>query len=311
MSTFVVTGAAGFIGSHLARTLAEGGARVIGIDRRPGIPGGVTALLGDLAAPDERIRSALSDADAVWHLAALPGVRDPRPDVEAARERDNVSATAEVCALVPSGVPLVVTSSSSVYGGALRKGHLAACREDDPIAPQGGYALSKARAEEICRGRMAAGGLTCIVRPFTVAGEGQRPDMAISRWLAAAETGSSVTVFGSLERTRDLTDVRQVVSGLFTLMTVGMGRTVNLGTGRGRSLREILEAVFLVTGRRVSVEVTGASDEEVPATLADTSLLSTLLGWTPQTDLLDVIDRQFRTFRAIGRSSPERKLASA
>lgn len=284
--TCVVTGSAGFIGKALTETLLAAGHKVIGIDRipQPSRPG-LTVLTADLLDDDELVRAALEDADAVYHLAGRPGVRDHRPGVEWHRHRDNVLAAARVLAVVPRRVPVVVASSSSVYGGA-RHGRPSA--ETDTLRPLGGYARSKARLEALCAGRP-----TTIVRPFTVAGEGQRPDMALSIWLAAAVAGRPLRVLGSPERTRDVTDVRQAARALVDL--TGMPGVVNLGTGRGHTLRAMAAAVATVTGTDVALVVEPASGAEPHDSLADTRRLRSLIGWTPETDLLDVVRRQHAT----------------
>src|SRR5918994_165350 len=140
---------------------------------------------------------------------------------------------------VPRGTPLVVTSSSSVYGGAAgRPSH-----EDDPLRPLGGYARSKAAVERLCARRLAAGGLVTVARPFTVAGEGQRPDMALARWIAAVRARRPVPVLCSPGRTRDVTDVRDVVRALRLAAERRVAGPLNVGTGRPRTLAELAAAV--------------------------------------------------------------------
>lgn len=288
--TIVVTGAAGFIGRHLVRALAQRDHAVVGVDRRAGIPPEATvAVQADLA--DDRdgvVDDLLRDADAVFHLAAFAGVRERGHGVEARRRRDNVDATRRVVDTVPAPVPLIVTSSSSVYGGSNGR----ACAETDTPAPAGGYARSKLDVERLCARRVSRGGHVAVARPFTVVGEGQRPDMAIAQWIAAARAGEPLPVYGSLERTRDVTDVRDVVEGLLRIADRGVRATVNLGTGAPQRLREIIGAVGTATGTAPAVVVRPASREEVPHTWADTRRCEALLGFVPQTDLLDVVRRQ-------------------
>ena len=284
----VVTGAAGFIGRNLVAHLAERGEDVIALDRRPvsARTPRVRAVRLDLL--DVEAAALIRAADAVFHLAGRPGVRDRGPAVAAQRHRDNVLATAAVLAAAPYDVPLVVTSSSSVYGGA----HGRACREDDPLRPLGGYARSKAQVERMCAERRAAGGAVAVVRPFTVAGEGQRPDMAIARWVDAVRTGRPVRVLGSASRTRDVTDVRDVVRGLVAAADRGLGRTTNLGTGVGRPLSEILAAVCAAVGAPTAVVAEPAPVEEVADTLADTAQCERVLGFRPVTELRALVERQ-------------------
>lgn len=289
----VVTGAAGFIGRHLSARLLADGRRVVGIDRRADMPAGVVPLLGDLCEPDDAMRTAFAEAEAVFHLAGCPGVRDRSAEVARRRLRDNVVATERVLALTPPGTTLVVTSSSSVYGGArLGAAGPRACRESDRPAPLGGYARSKLELERRCAARAERGGHVAVVRPFTVVGEGQRPDMALARWLAAGRAGRPLLVLGSPERRRDLTDVRDVVEGLVRAATRAVDGTLNLGTGHGHSLAQMIGAVRAALRTDVALELAPAPAVEPAATLADTSRCRRLLGFVPSTDLLDVVARQ-------------------
>ena len=290
----VVTGAAGFIGSHLTRALAARGHDVIGIDRRPGVPAPARALLCDLARPHAAACAALAGADGVFHLAGRPGVRDRSPGIECLRRRDNVAATARVLTAVPLTVPVVVASSSSVYGGALHDGVLAPSSEDDELRPRGGYARSKVELEHLCAQRRRAGGVVATVRPFTVAGERGRPDMAIARWLDALARGEPVRVFGSLERRRDVTDVRDVVEGMIRAFELRFSGVVNLGSGCTRTLAEILDAVCRAAGRTAEVMIEPAGEAEVPVTWADTRRMREVLGIEPSRDLYGLVERQAR-----------------
>lgn len=286
----VVTGAAGFIGRALVRTLLDDDMRVVGIDRRPQSPEpGFNPLTADLLTPDELVRAALESADAVFHLAGCPGVRDEAPDVGLRRRRDNPGAAAAVLAAVPRRTPLVVTSSSSVYGGSAG-GRPSA--ETDALRPRGGYARSKVLVENACRRRLRAGGTVTIARPFTVAGEGQRPDMALARWVAAARKGRPLRVLGSPDRTRDVTDVRHVARALVACAERDVRGPVNIGTGTGHTLAAMISAVAEVVGTEVETIVEQAATPEPPATLADTTRLRRRTGLLPATDLHDVVARQ-------------------
>ncbi len=288
--TAVVTGAAGFIGRAVVATLLDRGLAAIGIDREPQPPWpGLIRLQADLLANDQAVLGALTSADAVLHLAGCPGVRDEAPDIATRRYRDNVLATALVLAAVPANTPLVVTSSSSVYGGT-RDGR--SNRETDPLRPRGGYAESKVHVEQLCRSRLEAGGTVAVARPFTVAGEGQRPDMALAMWIEAAHAGLPLRLLGSRERTRDVTDVRHAAQALVALAEREVRGVVNVGTGTGHTLAAMVDAVEAALDTEVSTLVDPAPPVEAADTLADTRRLRRLIGWAPQTDLLDVVRRQ-------------------
>ncbi|HZG95090.1 MAG TPA: NAD(P)-dependent oxidoreductase [Mycobacteriales bacterium] len=285
----VVTGAAGFIGRQLVAALRGRGQDVVAVDRRPCSPAaGVRSIEADLVADLPAVRAALWTADAVFHLAGCPGVRDAAADIAQRRRRDNVVAAAVVLAATPPSTPVVVTSSSSVYGGAAAGG----CRESDRLRPRGGYARTKVAVERLCAARLRSGGHVAIARPFTVAGEGQRADMALAIWLESAALGRPITILGSPARTRDVTDVRDVVRGLIAMADRRVTGPVNLGTGTGHRLDALTAAVLAVTGAPVDLVVAAAGRDEVADTLADTTRTGELLGFVPHTDLIALVRRQ-------------------
>lgn len=292
----VVTGSAGFIGGHLVSTLRARGYDVAGIDRRPGTPREALWVAADLAATplDAAVEGVLAGADAVFHLAGAPGVRACGDRVARRRVLDNVVAGERVLRLAARSSPVVVASSSSIYGGAGDVTSPRPCAESDRPRPLGGYAGSKVELERLCALRAAGGGMVAVARPFTVAGERQRPDMAIARWLAAARANRTLKIFGGLDRLRDITDVSDVVAGLIAIAERGLTGTVNLGSGIARTLEEIVGAVgeALAVEPRVAVEPAGL--QEPPSTLADTGRMRRLLGITPNDDLIGLVARQAR-----------------
>jgi nucleoside-diphosphate-sugar epimerase len=288
----VVTGAAGFIGRHVVGLLAGAGVEVVAVDRRAGSPASATELRADLVdAPPGPVDDALREADAVVHLAGRAGARDegaPAGELAWLRHRDNVLAAERVLARVSPHVPLVVVSSSSVYGGAGGR----PSRESDPLRPLGGYARSKVALEARCAARAAGGGLVAVARPFTVAGEGQRPDMAVARWLRAAARGAPLRVLGGLDRRRDVTDVADVALALVRLAERAVTGPVNLGTGSAHTLGELVAAVGAAVGVEPRPAVLPAPPEDPAATLADTARCRALLGFVPSTDLPVLVRRQ-------------------
>lgn len=286
----VVTGSAGFIGSHLVTALVGRGYRVTGVDRRSVVPPpGAEQVTLDLAdASPSQLGVLVSDADLVFHLAALPGVRGSGAAIEQARRRDNVEAARNLLAVVPLDVAVVATSSSSVYGSSRGT----ASREDDPLRPKGGYARSKIAMEEICEQRRARGGVVAVVRPFTVAGEGQRPDMAFAAWLGALRRGEPIRIFGSEERSRDVTDIRDVVECLIRAGERGVDMPINIGTGIGHRLIDMARTLMDISGIDGEVVRTPVLTEDVDATRADTTRCRDLLGLTPRTDLRQLLARQ-------------------
>lgn len=242
---------------------------------------------------DTGLAGILSDTDIVFHLAGKPGVRGSGPHVEKMRWRDNVVSARNVLSLTPMATAVVATSSSSVYGGSDTGpgGPVASC-EDDPVRPRGGYARSKVAMEWLCEERRARGGLVAVIRPFTVAGEGQRPDMAFSIWLEAARVGLPIKVFGAETRSRDITDVRHVIEGLVRAGERRVNDTVNLGTGVGHRIIDMARGLLAASGLEGTIVSEPAPSEEVGVTLADTSRCRELLGFVPETDLPELLRRQ-------------------
>jgi len=299
----VVTGAAGFIGRHVVHTLLRRGADVIGIDRRPWVAApGESVIVADLAEPSHHVDRVLERSAGVVHLAGRPGVRDHRPDIAAGRWRDNVVAGERILEVTPDDVMVVVASSSSVYGGAGSRQRPHACHEDDGLRPLGGYARSKRVLEQRCARRLERSGMVGVVRPFTVAGEGQRPDMAISTWIEALRSGRPVRLFGSGARRRDVTDVRDVAEGIARMLERRATSTVNLGTGTSHRLDHLLATVARVCGADPAIAVEPALAEDVAATRADVGRCADLLGFVPLTDLPVLIARQVAAAEVVVRA---------
>lgn len=305
MSRVLVTGAAGFIGSHLVDALLARGISVVGLDRR---------RLGEHALADENLaravssplftsycldlatdplEDAVSGCDTVFHLAARPGVRRSWGSDFLDYTQANVLGTHRLLdACIHQRVRrLVVASSSSVYGPADRPS-----REDDPTCPVSPYGVSKLAAEQLCLAyaRRVDSPLSVVaLRYFTVYGPRQRPDMAIGRVLFAAYTGFPVALFGDGSQRREFTYISDVISATIAAAhSDAQAVVVNIGGGSSVSMLAVIDEAAKVTGRQVPVKVTAAQQGDVPATAADLSRAGRLLGYWPTVGLREGLARQ-------------------
>jgi nucleoside-diphosphate-sugar epimerase len=296
----VVTGAAGFIGSHLAETLLGRGHDVVAVDAFTGrYPpadkwsnlSGLLARPGfelhrlDLATAD--IGSLLAGASTVFHLAAQPGVRTSFGPGFAGYLHDNVLATQrllEGCLLAQ--VPrLVFASSSSVYGDAPSY----PTTEESRTRPVSPYGVTKLAAEHLCQAyaRLASSSTAvAILRYFTVYGPRQRPDMGFRRFIEAAMADRPIVVYGDGQQTRDFTYVGDVVRANLLAMTApDQAEPINIGGGRRVSLNEVIDLIGETTGRRLRIDRRAPLPGDARHTGADGKRAEALLGYRPETDL--------------------------
>jgi UDP-glucose 4-epimerase len=302
----LVTGVAGFIGSHLAERLLEQGATVTGVDNFAGCyPRAdkernlaplrsragfrfLEATLGE-SAPSP----LLDGVSHVFHLAGQPGVRQSwGADFRVYTESNIVATQAllEACA----GRPIervVVASSSSVYGDDVAL----PMREDARPQPVSPYGVTKLAAEQLCHVYHISYSVpTVALRFFTVYGPRQRPDMAFRRFFTAAMSGSPVLVFGDGRQTRDFTYVADVVSGTIAAATRGRPGTVyNVGGGSRVEVRDVLELVRRITGQPVRIERSAVQRGDMRDTYADTTRARTDLGFHPTVTLEQGLRAQF------------------
>lgn len=305
----LVTGAAGFVGSHLCQGLLERGCAVIGVDcftdyyARAVKQANLEPLRegerfrfveADLAAADLRaVLRAEGPVGSICHLAAQPGVRGSWGQQFAVYVRNNVLATQRLLeAAVQSGrTRVILASSSSVYGNAQQM----PCREEAALAPVSPYGVTKAAAEQLCGLYHAVHGLpTTILRLFTIYGPRQRPDMAFSRFLGALQRGDEITVFGDGRQTRDFTYVGDVVESFWLALRRGQaGSVYNVAGGSRVALREVLRLMGDVTGREPRIQWQPAQPGDARDTWADIELAGRELGYGPQTNLRAGLARQW------------------
>ena len=292
---YVVTGAAGFIGSHLAEALLAGGHDVRAIDCLT--PYYDQRLKEENAAALELERLDLAEdeldfsgADAVFHLAGQPGVRS-FGSVFADYLRDNVLATQRVLeAAAAAGVRVVFASSSSVYGDAERF-PTGEDLEPRPVSP---YGVTKLACEHLSRAYSESFGADVVtLRYFTVYGPRQRPDMAFARMIGALGAGRPFELYGDGSRSREFTFVADAVRATTAAVEAPAGAVYNVGGGSEASVDEAIAALERVSGRELEVERGRAAAGDMRRTAADTSRIRRELGWQPTTALEDGLRLQW------------------
>jgi nucleoside-diphosphate-sugar epimerase len=306
MMRALVTGVAGFVGSSIADALRARGDTVVGVDcftpyyaravKESNLGGlraddGFDFVEADLRAAD--VGALLGDVDVVFHLAAQPGARSSWGGDFDGYVSHNVLATQRLLEAA-RGRDLkrfVYASSSSVYGNAPEY----PTTEDGAPRPHSPYGVTKLAAEQLCNVYAANWGLpTVALRYFTVFGPRQRPDMAIHRMVAAALTGRVFSVYGDGGQRRDFTFVGDVVEATLRSVDAELapGTVVNVASGRPVAVRELIELVGDVVGRRVDVAWGAAEPGDVQETGGAIDRAFELLEWRPGTELRDGLRAQ-------------------
>lgn len=303
--TVVITGVAGFIGSHLAGRLLESGQEVTGLDcltdyydvslKQANLQPltehrAFTFAEVDLATADAS--PFISDASCVYHLAGQPGVRSSWGDGFAGYVRNNVTATQRLLeAMRDSSARMVFASSSSVYGDADRY-PTAESVLPQPTSP---YGVTKLCSEQLVMAYRRSAGLDArCVRYFTVYGPRQRPDMAFSKFIAAARRSEPIDVYGDGGQTRDFTFVSDAVEATFRAGSIDdPGEAIfNVGGGSTASVLEVVAILEDLLGRPVKVRHVAPQPGDVRATGADLRRIQRTLDWHPAVSLRDGLRRQ-------------------
>jgi len=296
----LITGCAGFIGSHLAERLVGDGWHVTGIDALtsyydPAEKRANLAVLGNeprfdfvradiVSAP---LTKLLADRPLVVHFAAQPGVRRSFGDGFDQYVHDNILATQRLLeAAAEADCPRVVyASSSSVYGEAATF----PCREEStPTRPRSPYGVTKRTCEKLAEIYRGLGLSTVGLRFFTVYGPRQRPDMAIRRLCETAAGGPAFRLNGDGSQSRDFTYVDDAVDATVRALTAAQpARVLNIGGGEEASMNELIELLGSLAGEPIVLRRGGSQIGDVQRTGADTTLARQQLGWEPSVRLVD------------------------
>ena len=305
-----MTGAAGFIGSHLVESLLADGHEVVGVDgfvdyyprstkeqnlERARDHAAFRLVEGRLQELD--LARVFDGAAVIYHLAAQAGVRSSWGRDFALYSDHNVLATQRLLeAAAGAGRPRVVyASSSSVYGDAKSL----PLREDTPCQPVSPYGVTKLAGEHLAVLYHRNHGLpTTSLRFFTVYGPRQRPDMAFHRFLKAARDGEAIHLYGDGEQTRDFTFVADIVAATRAAAVSGRpGSVYNVGGGERVALNAVLRTIDEITGRALRIEREEAQKGDMRDTFADTAAAGRDLGFRSTVPLAEGLRREWDWIR--------------
>lgn len=303
----LVTGAAGFIGSHLCEKLLSGDHEVIGLDSfLDYYPRWIKEL--NLAAWKDLPRarfieqnlldvdwgSMLEGVDVVFHLAAQAGVRASWGKSFLIYTKNNIEATQIMLEASKERKlkKFVYASTSSVYGDTDQ----IPMKEESVLKPVSPYGVTKLAAEGLCYLYWKNYGVPCVaLRYFTVYGPRQRPDMAFYRFLLAVQENRPITIFEDGNQTRDFTYVDDIIEGTWLAALKGReGRSYNLGGGSRITVNDVLQILGEITGRKPDVRYSDRQMGDMRDTFASTENAREDLGYIPRTGVREGLTRQYR-----------------
>ena len=307
----VVTGAAGFIGSHLCERLLALGHEVVGIDsftdyydrgrKEQNLEVSRTNpdfKFQELDLVDGDVEEAIDGARVVYHLAGQPGVRPSWGSQFDRYVRDNILATQRLleCLKETPVDRLVFAGSSSVYGDA----EMFPTKESALPRPVSPYGVTKLAAEHLALLYTKNFNIPAVsVRYFTVYGPRQRPDMAFSRFMRALADGQAIEVFGDGEQTREFTFVSDAVEGTIKAATADVvGQVVNLGGGSRVTINRVLATLEDISRIKLQRQTLPAALGDPRHTGASINLARERLGWEPRVSLREGLTKQWEWFQA-------------
>jgi len=294
---FVVTGAAGFIGSQLLRTLLDRGHDATGWDAFTDYYDSALKEENARGLPVERIDLVedaldLDGVDGVFHLAGQPGVKS-FGSVFPVYVRQNILASQRLFEeAVQARTRTVFTSSSSIYGDAASY----PTPEDTVPRPLSPYGITKLAAEHLAQAYRQEFGLDVVtVRYFTIYGPRQRPDMAFAKMVSSLAENRPFELLGDGTQSRSFTFVDDAVEATIGVMERGSsGSTVNVGGGEEVSMLRAIEALGRIAGRELEIVRSPRREGDPRRTAADTSRIRDDIGWAPTTSFEEGLAAQWR-----------------
>ncbi|MBC1239633.1 NAD-dependent epimerase/dehydratase family protein [Nostoc sp. 2RC] len=314
MGKIIVTGVAGFIGSHLTETLLQQGEEVIGIDEfndyydpilkykniahLNGVPG-FRLIEADIQFLDWH--KLLEDVDVVYHQAAQAGVRASWGKGFASYTQRNINATQillEAAKDAKNLKRLVFASSSSVYGDAeTLPTHEGICPQ--PVSP---YGITKLAGEFLCTLYYKNFGVPCVsLRYFTVYGPRQRPDMAFHKFFKSILQDEGIPIYGDGQQTREFTYVSDIIAANLAaaIAPQAVGEIFNIGGGSRVVLAEVLDKIEQIVGKPIKRNHIEKAMGDARHTAADISKAQKLLGYQPQVSLTEGLTQEWQWIKSL------------
>ncbi|MFA6307048.1 MAG: NAD-dependent epimerase/dehydratase family protein [Patescibacteria group bacterium] len=305
----LVTGAAGFIGSHLAEKLADLGHEVIGVDSlvdyysvdlkkiniKNIIAKGVKFYEIDLL--DDELGEVIKGVEIVYHAAAQPGISDQIP--LGAYSRNNILATDKLlkaAANLPALKLFIYFSTSSVYG------KIATLTEQAVPDPQSYYAITKLAGEQLALLYYKSSGLpACSVRLFSTYGPRERPEKLIIRLIMSVFTGQAVPIYeGSLDHSRSYTYISDIIDGLILFLDkadICRGGIFNLGSDQEAKTAEVIEIIEKIAGKNANKIILPARGGDQLRTKANIEKIKNLLSYQPRVSLRQGLEKTFAWYK--------------
>lgn len=314
MTKIIVTGAAGFIGSHLVNILLQQGEEVIGIDefndyydpqlKRKNIATlenspNFTLVEGDIQFLD--LPKLFQDVEIVYHQAAQAGVRNSWGQGFRAYTERNINATQVLLEAAKDARQLkrlVFASTSSVYGDA----ETLPTHEEIPPKPVSPYGITKLAAERLCGLYHKNFGLPFVsLRYFTVYGPRQRPDMAFHKFFKAVLQDEAIPVYGDGQQTRDFTFVSDAVAANLAAATApeAVGEIFNIGGGSRVVLTQVLDTMEEIVGKPIKRNHIEKAMGDARHTAADVSKARKILGYCPQVSLREGLAKEWEWVKSL------------
>lgn len=299
---FLVTGAAGFIGSHLCEKLLALGHEVAGVDCFvPYYPKAIkennlSGLIGQpgfqfhaLDLRSDSLEIPTRNCDGVFHLAAMAGLRQSWIDFQSYVTCNLLATQRLIEALKPNRQlqKFIYVSTSSVYGKD------SSGDETTPTCPISPYGVTKLGGEQLCKAYQSEFGFPLVIlRYFSVYGPRQRPDMGYHKFIQALLTGNKITVHGDGQQSRGNTFIADCVDATIASLNSPVGETFNVGGGEKATVWDILQKLQTLTSIRPNVVMSEARAGDQRSSEADIAKITSLLGWTPKVSLDDGLAMQ-------------------